>query len=128
MMMLADRKRVLIAEDEVALAAAYAREFRGAGFEADVVHSGADALALLNSGIPFAALILDIGLPGLDGRDVLASLQNDEVHRGLPVIVVSGREDDYTRSLVLALGARDLVTKPAYAGQLVGRVTRSMAE
>jgi len=81
-------RRVLIVDDEPALAALIAQQLRPLGVEAVQVHSGAEALQRLRDG-HFDAVTLDILMPGMNGFDVLKALRADPKLRDLPVIFVS---------------------------------------
>ena len=119
---LTESPRLLIADDDVLVTRAFARVLRGGGFEVEVVHDGAAALERLHFDPPIAAVILDIRMPGIDGRDVLASLQRFPTAAPIPVLVVSGSSDEYALRLAGKLGARDVMQKPVYGDQLVNRV------
>ncbi|HEX8159358.1 MAG TPA: ATP-binding protein [Solirubrobacteraceae bacterium] len=81
-------RRVLIVDDEPALAALIAQQLRPLGVQAVQVHSGAEALQRLRDG-HFDAMTLDILMPGMDGFEVLKALRADPKLRDLPVIFVS---------------------------------------
>ncbi|MEA2245326.1 MAG: hypothetical protein QOD24_4882 [Solirubrobacteraceae bacterium] len=83
------RRRVLVVDDEPALAALVAQQLQPLGVETVPVHSGAEALERLRSGERFDAMTLDVLMPGLNGLDVLRSVRADTRLRDLPVIFVS---------------------------------------
>jgi signal transduction histidine kinase/FixJ family two-component response regulator/HAMP domain-containing protein len=83
------RRRVLVVDDEPALAALVAQQLQPLGVETVPVHSGAEALERLRSGERFDAMTLDVLMPGLSGLDVLRSVRADPRLRDLPVIFVS---------------------------------------
>ena len=101
--------RILIAEDEARIASFIDKGLRANGLTTTVVASGVQALGLARSG-EFDLMILDIGLPELDGFTVLHALRHSSVD--LPVIILTARDgsDDTVRSL--HGGADDYVTKP----------------
>lgn len=125
--------RILIAEDDPAIAAAITDALRRAGHAVDHVASGSDADAALQDDI-HDLLILDLGLPGLDGSDVLQRLR--ERGSGMPVLVITAREDLHERVRVLDLGADDYLVKPFALAEFEARIralqrrsaTRGMAE
>ena len=105
-------RRVLVIDDEPAIAQLIAERLAPFDVEAAVAHSGDDALALLRAQ-PFDAVTLDILMPGMSGFEVLRALRADPELRGLPVVVVSvfsGNE---------ALAGEWVVAKPIDADELV---------
>lgn len=111
--------RILISEDDAALAEALRFALTGSGFAVDWVANGLAAdEALKNSG--FGLLILDLGLPKLDGLEVLRRLRrrNDP----LPVLILSGREQPEEKVAGLDLGADDYLVKPFSLNELQARV------
>lgn len=111
--------RILISEDDAALAEALRFALTQSGFAVDWVSNGLAAdEALKNSG--FGLLILDLGLPKLDGLEVLRRLRkrNDP----LPVLILSGREQPEEKVEGLDLGADDYIVKPFSLNELQARV------
>ncbi len=111
--------RILIVEDDAALARSIAALLRSAGHAVDPVATGEDALMVL-SGEPYALVILDVGLPGIDGFAVLQALRR----RGdrVPVLMLTARDalDDRVRGL--DLGADDYLRKPFAPEELEARI------
>lgn len=111
--------RILIAEDEERIASFLQKGLRAAGYVTTVVGTGPDAVSYaLNA--DFDLMILDLGLPGLDGMAVLAQLRAQG--RRLPVIVLTARDSVPDRVAGLDLGADDYVTKPFSFDELLARV------
>ncbi len=111
--------RILISEDDAALAEALRFALTESGFAVDWVANGLAAdEALKNS--DFGLLILDLGLPKLDGLEVLRRLRrrNDS----LPVLILSGREEPEQKVTGLDLGADDYIVKPFSLNELQARV------
>jgi DNA-binding response OmpR family regulator len=105
----ADPRRVLLVEDEPRIAAFLEKGLRREGYE--VVCSGDGDVGLyLATAERFDAVVLDLGLPGLHGADVLAALRAE--HPDLPVVVLTARDEPAVRDAVLAAGATAYVTKP----------------
>jgi DNA-binding response OmpR family regulator len=111
--------RILIAEDEERLSAFLAKGLRSAGFAVTVVADGPSAVAVARDE-DFDLLILDLGLPGLDGLQVLKTLRAQG--RRLPILVLSARDDTDVKVAGLELGADDYVTKPFRFEELLARV------
>ena len=111
--------RVLIAEDEARIASFLEKGLRAAGYVTTVVSNGVDAAAFARSD-DFDLMILDLGLPGQDGRAALAQIRA----RGerLPVIVLTARDAVPDRVVGLDLGADDYLTKPFSFEELLARV------
>lgn len=115
--------RILISEDDAALAEALRFALTQSGFAVDWVDNGVAAdEALKNAG--FGLLILDLGLPKLDGLEVLRRLRrrND----ALPVLILSGREQPEQKVAGLDLGADDYIVKPFSLNELQARVRALM--
>ncbi len=117
--------RILIAEDEARIASFVEKGLRARGLSTSVATTGEEALDLALSG-DFDLLILDLGLPGKDGFEVLRGLREHD--RRMPVIVLTARES--VRDTVAALegGADDYVTKPFRFEELVARIRARLRE
>lgn len=111
--------RILIAEDDSAIAAGIAASLRQGGHAVDHVDDGARADAALKD-TPYDLLVLDLGLPALDGSEVLQRLRRRGV--GLPVLVITAREGLRERVRVLDLGADDYLVKPFALAEFEARV------
>jgi DNA-binding response OmpR family regulator len=111
--------RILIVEDEQRIASFLEKGLRANGFATQVAGDGEQALTLARSG-KFDLLILDLGLPGRDGLDVLRELRERESN--LPVVILTAR--DSIRDTVVGLegGADDYITKPFRFEELLARV------
>lgn len=111
--------RILICEDDAALAEALRFALTQSGFAVDRVADGLSADEALKSA-GFGLLILDLGLPKLDGLEVLRRLRrrND----ALPVLILSGREQPEEKVAGLDLGADDYIVKPFSLSELQARV------
>lgn len=117
---------VLIVDDDPAICSLMTRALAKEGLDASAAHNVAAALALIAARRPDAVL-LDLGLPDADGRDLLASLKADARTEDIPVILVTGCVNEYTRQHGIEMGALDYVLKPFRAGRLARRV-RHMVE
>jgi DNA-binding response OmpR family regulator len=111
--------RVLLAEDDVAIAEPLARALRREGYDVDLRADGPGALALAQSGV-VDLLVLDLGLPGMDGLEVCRRLRTDG--HGFPVLVLTARADEVDTVVGLDAGADDYVTKPFRLAELLARV------
>jgi DNA-binding response OmpR family regulator len=110
---------LLIVEDEPRLAAALEKGLRAHGFTTVVATDGRSALALAR-GRAFTLAILDLGLPGIDGLEVLRGLR--AAGRTYPVIILSARDEVVDKVAGLEIGADDYLTKPFAIEELVARV------
>jgi DNA-binding response OmpR family regulator len=110
---------VLIVEDDLVLADGIARILRGHGMVVDVVNNGDDADRALTSR-EVSVTVLDIGLPGIDGFEVVRRLRT----RGsnMPVLLLTARDDVQDRVRGLEIGADDYLVKPFAAPELVARL------
>jgi DNA-binding response OmpR family regulator len=113
--------RILVVEDDRDIAELIAHALAKAGYEADRVASGPDALASARAAAP-DAIILDLMLPGLDGFDVCRALRANDETCSIPIIMLTARGEESDRVAGLELGADDYVTKPFSAKELVARV------
>jgi DNA-binding response OmpR family regulator len=110
---------VLVAEDEPAIADVLRLNLRAAGYGVEVVGDGSAALAAARDLRP-SAIVLDIGLPTLDGIEVCRRLRAGG--DWTPVLFVTARDDEVDRILGLELGADDYITKPFSPRELVARL------
>ncbi|HSN41742.1 MAG TPA: response regulator transcription factor [Burkholderiales bacterium] len=111
--------RILITEDDAALAEALQFSLTQAGYAVDWVANGAAADEALKEDI-FGLLILDLGLPMLDGFEVLRRLRRR--NSSMPVLILSGREKPEEKVMGLDLGADDYLVKPFSLNELQARV------
>jgi DNA-binding response OmpR family regulator len=109
--------RVLLAEDDAGIAEPLARAFRREGYEVDVRADGREALAGAVEGVDL--LVLDLGLPGMDGLEVCRELRAQG--QTIPVLVLTARADEVDTVVGLDAGADDYVTKPFRLAELLAR-------
>ncbi|MDT7788550.1 MAG: hypothetical protein QOF58_6969 [Pseudonocardiales bacterium] len=110
---------MLVVEDEPAIAELVALYLRRDGFGVQVESSGDAALAAVRSLSP-VAVVLDVGLPGMNGIEVCRALR--AAGDWTPVLFVTARDDEVDRLLGLELGADDYITKPFSPRELALRV------
>jgi two-component system copper resistance phosphate regulon response regulator CusR len=111
--------RILIAEDEERIALFVDKGLRAAGFATVVASTGPEALAAAQGG-GFDLVLLDIGLPGIDGFEVLRRLRATDA--GLPVIMLTARSGVHDTVAGLEGGANDYIPKPFRFDELLARV------
>ncbi|WP_392891370.1 response regulator transcription factor [Streptomyces sp. LN699] len=120
--------RVLLAEDDASISEPLARALRREGYEVEVREDGPTALdAGLQGGVDLAGLqggvdlvVLDLGLPGMDGLEVARRLRAEG--HGFPILVLTARADEVDTVVGLDAGADDYVTKPFRLAELLARV------
>ena len=100
---------VLIVDDDEAVRTMLYKVIRSNGIQAELAATGEQALKMLEQ-TPFDLILLDINMPGMDGFQVVQVLRQ----RGnqTPIILISGRQEDYDTLYGLDIGADDYVTKP----------------
>lgn len=115
--------KILIIEDEVAIADLEKDYLELSGFEVSMEHTGDKGLerALEEE---FDLVVLDLMLPGMDGFDVCKKIREK---KDIPILMVSAKKDDIDKIHGLGLGADDYMTKPFSPSELVARVKAHMA-
>ncbi len=111
--------RILLVEDDLSLARGLVALLRAEGFAVDAVRSAEDALEV-EADEPYQLVILDIGLPGMDGFDALRTLRARGA--GVPVLILTARHDRDDRIKGLDLGADDYLGKPFDGPELLAHV------
>jgi DNA-binding response OmpR family regulator len=117
--------RVLVVDDEPSVRVLLERILRSKGFEVKTAEGGQEGLELAQSR-PFDLILLDVMMPGLDGKEVCARLKASVATASIPVIFVTALDDPATRAECMALGGADFVVKPVRAKDLVERARRAM--
>ena len=107
--------RLLVVEDDPTIAEPLRRGLMREGFDVDLAGTGADALAAGECDL----VLLDLGLPDIDGRDVCRHMR---ARSSIPIIVVTARGDEIDRVILLELGADDYVVKPFGFRELLARI------
>jgi DNA-binding response OmpR family regulator len=110
--------RVLIVEDDEAIASPLAKGLEREGLDVDRVETGSAALGR-TAEQPFDVVLLDLGLPDRDGFDVCRELR---ARSDVPIIVVTARSEEVDRVVGLELGADDYIVKPFGFRELVARI------
>jgi len=112
------REKILVIEDEKSISHFISAILNNNGYEALQARSGSEALSMISSHCP-DLIILDLGLPDMDGMDILRQLRE---WSSLPVVVVSARTHERDKVTALDLGADDYLTKPFGTAELLARV------
>ena len=111
-------KTILVVDDEPKIVELARDYLEAAGFAVVSASDGSEALARARSEKP-DLVVLDLGLPKIDGLDVARALRRDT---SVPIVILSGRSDESDKLVGLELGADDYVTKPFSPKELVARV------
>jgi two-component system KDP operon response regulator KdpE len=110
--------RVLVVDDEPQILRALAINLRARGYDVHTAGTGAEALSLAAASGP-EIVVLDLGLPDMDGTEVIAGLRAWTM---VPILVLSGRSDSTDKVEALDAGADDYVTKPFGMDELLARM------
>ena len=110
--------RVLLVDDEVSIQRAVGPLLKSRGYEVEVVGTGAACIAAMTAR-PADLVVLDLGLPDLDGTEVCARIRKIST---APIIVLSARGSETDKVRALDLGADDYVTKPFGPEELLARI------
>ena len=111
--------RILVVEDEPGIATALERGLTADGFTVDVTDNGMDGLHLAQTN-PYAAIVLDIMLPGMNGYKVCQELRR--VENWTPIVMLTAKDGEYDEMEGLDTGADDYVTKPFRYPVLLSRI------
>ncbi len=121
------QKRLLIVDDDVMLGESLSEQFILQGdFDVHLAHSAGEALNWLQQQQPADIIIMDVGLPDMDGREVCRKLRVLGVK--CPIIMLTGADSEADTILGLESGANDYVTKPFRYGVLLARVRAHMRQ
>ncbi|UHS63384.1 response regulator [Agrobacterium vaccinii] len=114
--------RILVVDDEPQIRRFLRPALAAAGYEVIEAENGADALKAVATAAP-ELVILDLGLPDMDGKDVIASLRG---WSEIPIIILSARDRETEKIAALDLGADDYIEKPFTIGELTARIRTAM--
>ncbi|HEX8640482.1 MAG TPA: response regulator transcription factor [Allosphingosinicella sp.] len=114
--------RILLVEDDPALLTILQASVAYGGFKADAVGSAGAAIEAFRSR-KFDAVLVDLGLPDLDGTELLRSLREIS---DVPILVVSGRDSERDKIDALDKGADDFIAKPFLPGELLARIRSAL--
>ncbi len=115
--------RILVVEDEPNIVESLRFILEQGGFDLDIVSDGREALQRLREQ-SFAAMVLDIMLPGLSGFDVLREVRGDASLAALPVIVLTAKGQPNDRAMAESIGVSAFITKPFSNAEVVEAVRR----
>ena len=117
-----DKKKILVIEDEKAIADILVFNLQREGYDTLVAYDGTEGLRCALEEAP-GLILLDVMLPGMDGFEVLGHIR--EKH-DTPIIMLTAREEETDKVLGLELGADDYITKPFSMRELMARVKANM--
>ena len=111
--------RILVVEDDLALQSQLDRRLKDLGFAVDVASDGEEGLYYARE-FDYDAAVIDLGLPKLDGRDLIAAVRADE--RRFPILILTARGHWQDKVAGLEAGADDYLTKPFQMEELMARL------
>lgn len=112
---------ILVVDDDAGTRALVASALRRAGFDVLEAASGEAVLGLIE-GAAIGLVVLDMSMPGMSGTDVIRALRERPQTATLPIILLTGKGDDYPLVTSLGAGADDYLTKPVLLDELVARI------
>lgn len=119
---MANSEKILIVEDEASIARVLETILTANGYQPLLAETGSQALTMASSHCP-GLILLDLGLPGMDGIEVLRRLRE---WSGIPVLVVSARDAEEEKVKAFDLGADDYITKPFGTSELLARIRAAL--
>lgn len=117
-----EKKKILVVEDEKAIADILVFNLQREGYDTLVAYDGADGLRAALEQMP-DLILLDVMLPSMDGFEVLGHIRDKQ---DTPIIMLTAREEETDKVLGLELGADDYITKPFSMRELMARVKANM--
>ena len=114
--------RILVVDDEPQIRRTLATNLRAGGFDVELAETGEAALAIIGAK-PLDLVLLDLGLPGIDGVEVITAVRRTN---DLPIVVLSVRDLESEKVRALDAGADDYVTKPFGIDELFARVRAAL--
>jgi DNA-binding response OmpR family regulator len=114
--------RILIVEDDPALLSILTAAIGFGGFTSEAVKTGLEAMRAFERG-GFDAVLMDLGLPDMDGGEVMTALRTTS---DIPILIVSGRGTERDKIQALDLGADDYIAKPFLPGELLARLRAAL--
>jgi two-component system KDP operon response regulator KdpE len=120
--MMEENITVLIVEDDKYIMSLTTIYLKDEGYKTVAAITGKEAVALFYANNP-DIILLDLGLPDMDGMDVIKQIREQS---NAPIIVVSAREEESEKIKALDMGADDYMTKPFYMGELLARIRVSL--
>lgn len=115
--------KITIVDDEKELVKTIRDLLEPRNFEVSYAYNGVDGLAVIRGQIP-DLVILDIMMPGMDGRDVLIELKNSADTKNIPVIMLTAKDEQFEVDYGMELGACSYVTKPYQARHLLKHIEK----
>lgn len=115
-------ERILVVDDEPQILRFLKPSLTAAGYDVITAANGREALRLATTHAP-AAILLDLGLPDVDGKEVISKLRS---WSRIPIIIVSARDQEAEKIAALDLGADDYVDKPFSIGELLARLRAAL--
>ena len=113
-----EKTKVLVIDDDQELCSIIDRYLKNAGYETQLVHTGAGGLQLALAG-DYHLIVLDIMLPQIDGMSILAEIRRQSV---VPILMLTAKNEEADKIRGLQLGADDYLTKPFSMAELMARV------
>jgi DNA-binding response OmpR family regulator len=113
--------RILVCDDEPAIASVVATILKREGYDVTEAHGGPQCIALVERG-NIDLVLLDVTMPDMDGFDVCEALRAGDAGRQLPIVLLTGRTDLDTRVEGMHHGVSEFLTKPVNRHELVARV------
>jgi two-component system, OmpR family, KDP operon response regulator KdpE len=117
-----NQSRILVVDDEPQIQRFLKPSLSAAGYEVIEAGTGAEALKAVATQAP-DLVILDLGLPDMDGKDVIASLRG---WSDIPIVILSARDRESEKIAALDIGADDYVEKPFGIGELTARIRTAL--
>jgi CheY-like chemotaxis protein len=119
--------RLLLVDDDAALAEMYALQLTASGFDVITAHSGAEALRIVNVSVP-DLICLDLGLPGMGGLEVLERLRDEPDTADVPVVILTNFSEPDMVERGRRLGAQDYLIKVDTPPALLAAAARKWAQ
>ena len=116
------RPQILVVDDEPQIRRFLEPSLVASGYDVVCAGTGGEALRMIASG-RIEAIVLDLGLPDMDGKDVIAKVRQTSA---VPIIVLSARDQEAEKIAALDLGACDYVNKPFGIGELLARIRSAL--
>jgi DNA-binding response OmpR family regulator len=117
------RAHIVVAEDDAVILELIVTHLELAGYSTSTARDGRQALEVIAATLP-QAIVLDLGMPRMDGLAVLKALQGNAQLKDIPVLILSARHTVNDAQMAMALGAKAYMTKPFEGARLLDRVER----